>query len=309
MCGITDFQGVDACIGVGVDHLGLNFVPSSLRHVDIETAKKLADRVSGRVPLVGVFMNQTREEIEQILQKVPLDAIQLHGQESPEFCGRLGRPVWKVFSVKHGWDPSVVRAYSAVAVHLYDAAALDGNSGGTGKTFDWGLLPSRSSLPWYLAGGLTVENIPNAITLHRPDGLDLNSGVESAPGIKDPAKLEAVMEIISAWRTRAVVVGLPGRPDEGWLVNGEMWPCWKVATTRESPETEIRGLLDLLEVHEHLVLDLGARAGDAQQLAIEVMHWQMIAREKGRHLKFKLSEEMVDAMVRSSLGGLLELVD
>jgi len=222
----------------------------------------------------------------------------------------MGRPVWKVFSVGRGWDPAVVRAYSAVAVHLYDSASAGGSTGGgTGKTFDWNLLPSRSSLPWYLAGGLTVENIPNAITLHRPDGLDLNSGVESAPGIKDPAKLEAVMEIISAWRTQAVVVGLPGRPEEGWSVGGEMWPCWKVATTRESPEVEIRGLLDLLEIHDHLVLDLSARTGESQQMAIEAMHWQMTARENGRHLKFKFSEEMVEAMVRSSLGGLLELVD
>ena len=309
MCGITDFSGVDACIGVGVDHIGLNFVPSSRRHVDLDHAVKLADRIAGRIPLVGVFMDQTLEEIEQVLRKVPLDAIQLHGHESPEFCARVGRPVWKVFSVGHGWDPSIVRGYSAVATHLSDTASTDGKSGGTGKTFDWSQLPSRSSLPWYLAGGLKVENIPNAITLHRPDGLDLNSGVESAPGIKDPAKLEAVMEIISAWRTQAVVVGLPGRPVDGWSVNGEMWPCWKVSPARESPEVEIRGLLDLLEIHGHLVLDLSARAGDAQQMAIELMHWQMIAREKGRHLKFKLGEEMVEAMVRSSLGGLLELVD
>jgi phosphoribosylanthranilate isomerase len=277
--------------------------------VDLETAVKLADRIGGRIPLVGVFMDQTKEKIDQILRKVPLDAIQLHGRESPQFCAQMGRPVWKVFSVGRGWDPSVVRPYSAVAVHLYDSATPDGNSGGTGKTFDWSQLPSRSSLPWYLAGGLTVENIPTAITLHRPDGLDLNSGVESAPGIKDPSKLEAVMEIISAWRTQAVVVGLPGRPEEGWLVGGEMWPCWKVASVRESPEVEIRGLLDLLEVHDHLVLDLRARSGEAQQMGIEVMHWQMIAREKGRHLKFKLNEEMVEAMVRSSLGGLLELID
>lgn len=309
MCGITDFQGVDACIRLGVDHIGLNFVPSSRRFVDLDTARKLADQTAGRIPLVGVFMDQGKEEIDQVLQNVPLDAIQLHGNESPEFCARMDRPVWKVFSVGRGWDPSIVRTYSAVATHLYDTAAPGGQAGGTGKTFDWSLLPSHSSLPWYIAGGLTAGNITNAITLHRPDGLDLNSGVESAVGIKDPAKLEAVMEIISAWRTQAVVVGLPGRPGEGWLVGGERWPCWKVASTRESPETEIRGLLDLLEIHGHLVLDLSARAGEAQQIAIEVMHWQMIAREKGRHLKFKLSEEMVEAMVRSSLSGLLELVD
>jgi phosphoribosylanthranilate isomerase len=300
---------LDACIRLGVDHVGLNFVPSSPRHVDFETARRLADRIGGRLPVVGVFKDQPIEEIEAALREVPLDAIQLHGTESPKFCARVNRPVWKVFSVGRGWDPSAVRAYSGVAVHLYDTAASDGSSGGTGKVFDWSLLPTRSSVPWYVAGGLRAENITSAITLHRPDGLDLNSGVESAPGVKDPAKLEAVMEIVSAWRTQAVVVGLPGRPAEWKLVEGEKLPCWKVAALRESPETEIRGLLDLLEIHGRLVLDLTAREGDIQQFAIELMHWQMIARERGSHLMFKLGEEMEEAVVRSSLGGLLELVD
>ncbi len=309
VCGITEFNGLDACIRLGVDHIGLNFVPSSPRRVDFETARRLVDRIGGRLPVVGVFKDQAIEAIEETLRQVPLDAIQLHGKESPNFCARVTRPVWKVFSVGLGWDPSSVRAYSGVAVHLYDTAAPDGSSGGTGQTFDWSQLPTRSSLPWYMAGGLSAQNIASAITLHRPDGLDLNSGVESAPGVKDPEKLEAVMEIVSAWRTQAVVVGLPGRP-AGWkLVEGEKIPCWKVSPVRESPETEIRGLLDLLEIHRSLVLDLSAREGNVQQVAIELMHWQMIARERGNHLMFKLGEEMVEAVVRSSLGSLLELVD
>jgi phosphoribosylanthranilate isomerase len=300
---------LDACIRLGVDHVGLNFVPSSPRHVDFDTARRLTDRIGGRLPVVGVFKDQSIEEIEEALRQVPLDAIQLHGKESPGFCARVNRPVWKVFSVGRGWDPSSVLSYSGAAVHLFDSAGSDGSSGGTGKTFDWSLLPTRSSLPWYLAGGLCAENIPSAITLHRPDGLDLNSGVESSPGVKDPRKLEAAMEIVSAWRTQAVVVGLPGRPGEWQLVEGEKLPCWKVSSVRESPETEIRGLMDLLAIHGRLVLDLTARTGDVQQVAIELMHWQMIARERGNHLMFKLGEEMVDAVVRSSLGGLLELVD
>ena len=309
VCGITEFTGLDACIRLGVDHVGLNFVPSSPRHVDFETARRLVDRIGGRLPVVGVFKDQAIEVIEEAIREVPLDAIQLHGVESPNFCARVNRPVWKVFSVGPGWDPSTVRSYSGVAVHLYDTAAPDGSSGGTGKVFDWGQLPTRSHLPWYIAGGLRAENIASAITLHRPDGLDLNSGVESAPGVKDPGKLEAVMEIVSAWRTQAVVVGLPGRPAEWMMVEGEKLPCWKVSAVRESPEVEIRGLLDLLEIHGNLVLDLTSRPGDVQQVAIELMHWQMIARERGSHLMFKLGEEMVEAVVRSSLGGLLELVD
>lgn len=255
-------------------------------------------------------MDQTLEEIESVLRKVPLDAIQLHGNESPEFCDRLNRPIWKVFSVGRGWDSSALVPYAkSAAVHLFDTAGPKGTSGGTGKTFDWSLLPSNPPHPWYLAGGLRPDNIATAITLHRPDGLDLNSGVESAPGIKDPRKLEAAMEIIAVWRTQAVVVGLPGRPGAACAVGKEVWPSWKVDSRRVSPETEIRGILDLLEIHKHLVLDLSEREGDTQQMAIELMHWQMIARERGSRLKFRLGEQMIDAVVRSSLGGLLEIVD
>lgn len=309
MCGITDFAGIDACVQFGVDHIGLNFVPTSPRKVDVETAGYLANRVHGRVPLVGVFRDQTVEEIEQVLRKVPLDAIQLHGKESPALCAKLGLPVWKVFSIGRGWDPAVLRPYAGVAVRLFDTAGPAGASGGTGRTFDWSLLPSTSPHPWYLAGGLRPDNIATAITLHRPDGLDLNSGVESAPGIKDPEKLEAAMAIISVWRTQAVVVGLPGRPGASCTVGEETWPSWKVGEERQSPETETRGLMDLLEIHKHLVLDLTARHGDSQQLAIELMRWQMIAHERGTRLKFRLGEDMIEAMVRNSLGGLLELVD
>lgn len=309
MCGITDFGGVDACLALGVDHIGLNFVPASRRYVDLETAHRLANRVAGKIPLVGVFVDPSLEEIEAILRKLPLEAIQLHGSESPEFCSQVRRKVWKVFHIGRSWDPAQLKPYAGVDVHLFDTAAAGGGSGGTGVAFDWSLLPFNPPHPWFLAGGLGPHNVANAINLHRPDGIDLNSGVETSPGIKDPAKLEAVMDIVSVWRTQAVVVGLHGRPGEGVLVNGEMWPCWNVHEVRESPETEIRGLLDLLEIHGRLVLDLSKRSGDIQQIAIELMHWQMIAKERGAKLKFRLGEAMVEAVVRNSLSGLLEIVD
>ena len=244
-----------------------------------------------------------------MLRTVPLDAVQLHGSESPEFCSRMPRPAWKVFHIGRGWDPCLLKPYSSISTYLFDTAVSGGGSGGTGMPFDWSLLPANPPHPWFLAGGMNSSNVANAINLHRPDGLDLNSGIESAPGVKDPAKLEAIMDIVSVWRTRAVVVGLPGRPGEGVDVEGEMWPCWKVAALREAPETEIRGLLDLLEIHGRMVLDLSQREGDFQSLTIELMHWQMVVREKGGKIKFQLPESMMEDVVRNSLSSLLDIVN
>lgn len=293
-----------------MDWIGLNFVPGSRRRVDPDLAHDLAQQVGGRIPLVGVFADQPLEEIESVLHRVPLDAVQLHGSESPEFCTRLDRPVWKVFHVGKGWDPGVLRPYAGVATYLFDTALPGGGSGGAGVSFDWSLMPANPPHPWFLAGGLGISNVANAINLLRPDGIDLNSGVESSVGVKDPARLEAIMEIVSVWRTQAVVVGLPGRPGEGVAVENEIWPCWSVSTSRESPEIEIRGLLDLLAIHRKMVLDLRQRAEeDFQSLTIELMHWQMIAREGGGRLKFRLPDAMVEAALRNSLSGLIDLVD
>lgn len=296
-------------MAAGVDWIGLNFVPSSRRFVDEQQAILLSRKVGGRIPLVGVFQDQELGEIEAILRKVPLDAIQLHGRESLEFCSRLPRPVWKVFHVGRGWDPVQVRRQGNVSTILFDTAKASGPSGGSGLPFDWSLLPANPPHPWFLAGGLGLGNVATALNLYRPDGLDLNSGVESAPGIKDPAKLDAIMDIVSVWRTQAVVVGLPGRPGDGVLVGGEMWPCWVASADRESPEVETRGLLDLLEIHGRLVLDLRQRDSEFRSLSKQLMEWQMAARESGARLRFRLPESAIESMVRDSLGGLLEIVD
>ena len=309
VCGITNEAGVEACLSLGVDHLGFNFVGSSKRFVAPATAKMLAARARGRCQLVGVFMDQRREDILEILREVPLDAVQLHGAESPAFCASMPIPVWKVFAVGLGWDASAVAGYGGVAARLYDTAAKTGGSGGTGKAFDWNLLPADPGHPWFLAGGLSPQNLGNAITLCRPDGIDLNSGVESAPGIKDPAKLRAAMDIVSVWKTQAVVVGLPGRPAPNVEVEGNLWPCWALGLERREPELESRGLLDLLEVHDRLVLDLRYCERSPTDLAHELIQWQMVARERGHRLKFRLSEPVLAALIRMSIAPVLEIVD
>lgn len=309
VCGITNEAGVEACLSLGVDHLGFNFVGSSKRFVAPAAAKALAARARGRCQLVGVFMDQRREEILEVLREVPLDAVQLHGAESPAFCASMPIPVWKVFAVGLGWDASAVAGYGGVAARLYDTAAKTGGSGGTGKAFDWNLLPADPGHPWFLAGGLSPQNLGSAITLCRPDGIDLNSGVESAPGIKDPAKLRAAMDIVSVWKTQAVVVGLPGRPAPNAEVEGTLWPCWTLGLERREPELESRGLLDLLEVHDRLVLDLRYCERSPADLAHELIQWQMVARERGHRLKFRLSEPVLAALIRMSIAPVLEIVD
>ena len=309
VCGITEEIGLDSCLQLGVDHLGFNFVRSSRRHVDLDRARRLAERAGGHCQLVGVFMNQPREEILQVLENVPLDAVQLHGVESPEFCASMPVPVWKVFAVGKGWDPSDLARYPDVAVRLFDTASHAGMSGGTGKAFDWNLLPAHPDHPWFLAGGLTPENLAGAVTLCRPDGVDLNSGVETSPGIKDPIRLAAAMAVISSLRSQVTGVGLPGRPSPNVEVEGSLWPCWKLDAQCGDPEAELRGVIGLLEIHDRLVLDLSARTGHAAELAQQLMHWQMHAKERGHHLKFRISESAMEGLVRLSLGSLLEIVD
>jgi len=254
-------------------------------------------------------MDQPRETILEVLESVPLDAIQLHGSESPDFCRSLPIPVWKVFAVGLGWDPTVLSGYNDVSTHLFDTAAQHGASGGTGRTFDWNLLPQNPHHPWFLAGGLTPENLGDAITMCRPDGVDLNSGVESAPGIKDPEKLAAAIEIISVWGTRAVIVGLPGRPGSEINIEGTLWPSWRLDPVRQDPDVETRGLLDLLELHERLVIDWSSRPVHPASMAAELIHWQMLARERGRQIKFRIADSTMEALVRMSVVPLLDIVD
>ncbi len=292
-----------------MDHLGFNFVKSSRRYVDPQQAKRLAERARGHCSTVGVFLNPTREEVQNVLEMVPLDILQLHGLETPDFCASLPLPVWKVFAVGPGWDVAAPASYVGVAARLYDTASKLGVSGGTGKAFDWSQLPGNPGHPWYLAGGLNPENLSEALEICKPDGIDLNSGVESSPGLKDPHKLAAAMAIVSAWRAKENVSTFPGRLVSNVEVDGRFWPCWKLDREVQSLDLETSGLLDLLEIHDYLVLDLTNREGDAVDLAHELMHWQMLAFERGRHLKFRVPEALLEVLLRSSLTPLLEIID
>ena len=197
VCGLTGDEGLAAAIDAGARYVGFVFFPKSPRHVSPAQAAALAVQVPMGVAKVGLFVNPDDATLTATLEEVPLDMIQLHGDESParvaEVRALTGLPVIKAVGISGPADLDQLWDYGLVAdMLLIDAkppqdAALPG---GNGLAFDWRLLAGRQILkPWLLAGGLTPENVHEAIRLTRAQGVDVSSGVESAPGVKDPDRI------------------------------------------------------------------------------------------------------------------------
>lgn len=185
-------DAVDAA-ELGVDCLGLNFYPGSPRCVSVEKATKIADAVRGRVALFGVFVNASRGDIERAVEAVGLDRVQFHGDESPADLAPWGERAVKVVRVAGRPSPRVWDAYPEVWGFLVEARH-DRLFGGTGKVWDYTVLRDlRPSRPWLLAGGLEPGNVRRALDATGAPGVDVCSGVESAPGIKDPRRVEALV--------------------------------------------------------------------------------------------------------------------
>lgn len=299
---------MEACIANGVDHVGLNFVSESPRFVDLAKAVEIAGMARGRVQIVGVFRNQSAAHIVEIARKVRLDAVQLHGDEPPQFCTELPYPVWKAFGVSLGWDPSIPARYKGLAVRLFDTAS-SGQSGGVGKPFDWSLIPSRTPRPWYLAGGLGLDNVAAALDSCQPDGLDLNSGLETAPGQKSPERIEQMMALLAPWRGTSATPK-PGQAGAPMVLDGLTWAVWELPTRKPPGDQEPLWILDLLQSHGgRLVLDARSREGDPSEIISGLMGLQMAARGRGGRLKFRLSEPTMHALLSASLATVLEIVD
>lgn len=185
-------DAVDAA-ELGVDCLGLNFYPGSPRCVSVEKATKIADAVRGRVELFGVFVNASHDDIERAVEAVGLDRVQFHGDESPADLAPWGERAVKVVRVAGRPSPRVWEAYPEVWGFLVEARH-DRLFGGTGKVWDYTVLRDlRPSRPWLLAGGLEPGNVRRALDATGAPGVDVCSGVESAPGIKDPRRVEALV--------------------------------------------------------------------------------------------------------------------
>lgn len=187
-CGITRPEDARHAVEVGAWAIGLNHWEGSPRVVDPAVAVEIAAEVRRRVELVGVFVNQPLDEIARAVEDEHLTMVQLHGDEGLSFCTevarRTGAKVIKALRVRSGADIDAARAYRT-DFHLFDARFGD-QPGGTGQTFDWELVRDRiSSVPMILAGGLNPENVADAVATVRPFAVDVASGVERSPGIKD----------------------------------------------------------------------------------------------------------------------------
>ena len=206
ICGITRVEDARSAAASGADALGLVFYAKSPRHVIVPQAVVLAQAIPPFVTLVGLFVNPSADEVRDVLRHVPLDLLQFHGEESPEFCAQFARPYLKAIRVRDGVDLLQCAARYAGAQGLLLDAFVAGTHGGTGESFDWGLIPQDLPLPVILSGGLHAGNVVAAIEQVRPYAVDVSSGVESAKGIKDAAKVAAFInevKLVDSVRNRS----------------------------------------------------------------------------------------------------------
>lgn len=197
VCGVTDLHQAFIMEAWDVAYLGFNFVKKSKRYITPDAASEITAEMQPSTFCTGVFQNHSLEEVNSIVEEAGLDCIQLHGDESPEFCAQFDLPVIKVFHMDENFDISQVNKYSSsCAIFLFDSK-IQGQAGGTGKVFDWKKLDNFArEKPFWLAGGLGVSNIQEAIETFKPDGIDLNSKIEIAPGDKDLKLLEECLSLI-----------------------------------------------------------------------------------------------------------------
>lgn len=198
ICGISTGESLEAAIRARADHAGFVFFPKSPRNVTPAQAALLAERAEGRIGRVGLFVDADDATIAQAVASARLDAFQLHGSETPERAAQLraryGVAVWKALSVATAEDTAKAAAYAgAVDLVLFDAKTPKGTlPGGMGLSFDWKLVAGwKGPVAWGLAGGLTPDNVAEAVRLTGTPLVDTSSGVESAPGIKDLDRIDA----------------------------------------------------------------------------------------------------------------------
>ncbi|MFT6287009.1 MAG: phosphoribosylanthranilate isomerase [Alcanivorax sp.] len=189
ICGITRPEDAQVAAAQGADAIGLVFYVNSPRAVDIGQASEIASVVPPFMSTVALFVNEPAETIERILSAVSIDVIQFHGDESADFCEQFQRPYLKAIRVRPDLDLAAVAArYGAASAILLDSWQ-QGVPGGTGKKFDWQLADTIRHMPVVLAGGLTEENVGEAIARLAPAAVDVSGGVEESPGIKDESRI------------------------------------------------------------------------------------------------------------------------
>ncbi|MBJ7545666.1 phosphoribosylanthranilate isomerase [Pseudomonas chengduensis] len=196
ICGITRIEDALAAVEAGADAIGLVFYGKSPRAVSIEQAAAILQALPPFVTSVGLFVDMPRDELQQLLQRLPLDLLQFHGDESPADCEGHGRPYIKALRVRPGEDVAAAMAPYAGARGILLDTFVEGVPGGTGASFDWSLVPENAAKPIILAGGLDAGNVATAIRQVRPYAVDVSGGVEASKGIKDAGKIRAFVRAV-----------------------------------------------------------------------------------------------------------------
>jgi len=203
ICGFTHPDDALTAVRLGADAIGLVFYPPSPRHLDIDTARKIVSALPPFATAVGLFVDEDEVVVREILEKVRIDLIQFHGEESPDYCRRFGKPYIKAVRMRSETDlATVVDTYSDAAGFLLDAWHPDAK-GGTGHCFDWDLIPKECRQSVILAGGLTSDNVGEALRTVGPYAVDVSSGVEAGKGIKDAGKMAAFLKQVHEYDHRA----------------------------------------------------------------------------------------------------------
>jgi phosphoribosylanthranilate isomerase len=193
ICGVTRLEDALLAVRLGADALGFNFWPRSKRYLSPSAAREIVRRLPPLVTSVGVFVDPSRDEVLRAVEASGVQVAQLHGDEPPALCAALPLPVLKALRVRDAASLEAVGAYDGVAGILLDTATP--GYGGSGATFDWALAaPAAAARPLVLAGGLGPGNVAEAVRLVRPFAVDVASGVESAPGIKDQELMRRFIE-------------------------------------------------------------------------------------------------------------------
>ncbi len=206
ICGITNLQDAEAAVDLGVDALGFNFCRRSPRYLEPTIAKGIIEMLPPLVSLVGIFVDEfSPDRIPKLARAIGIGSVQLHGSESPEYAKKLNElRTIKAFRVTDDFDVHLLKAYQ-VGAYLLDAYDPD-QAGGTGKTFNWDIaVAAKQHGRVILAGGLSPENICEAILKVQPYGVDVCSGIESEPGRKDSSKMQSLFEEIR--RAEALLAG------------------------------------------------------------------------------------------------------
>jgi phosphoribosylanthranilate isomerase len=202
ICGITRVEDALAAVEAGADAIGLNFYRGSPRFVDLETASGILAEVPSAIHRVGVFVNDEVQTVIDTAMDLELDCIQLHGEETSAYCQQLARPWYKAFRLERDEDLALIADYASDWI-MIDAHS-DKVRGGTGKVARWDLAlqvkERYPALKLILAGGLALDNIERALAWVGPDAVDVASGVEVAPGIKDPKQIAAFIGKVKQWK-------------------------------------------------------------------------------------------------------------